>query len=195
MTDPTPAEMDLERLGRETASVFELLPWRVVPSRIYGPGYIDVVDKSGKQVLTSKKGDPVLAFIVSCVNAQPALLSRLRAADQRAAELAAQNASLRAAGEQALSALDRLMGDSDLPDDDSPEMQACQALSTALRTTPAEALAVVREHVAASEEALAILDQSYPSGGVTITGIRKRAREAIDAARRIFGPAARGEAG
>lgn len=42
------------------------------------------------------------------------------------------HAALLEACEAAHSALDRLMGDSDLPDDDSPEMQACLALRAAI---------------------------------------------------------------
>lgn len=36
------------------------------------------------------------------------------------------------AAEKAFQALDVLMGDSDLPEDDSPEFEACQALANAI---------------------------------------------------------------
>lgn len=63
------------------------------------------------------------------------MAKKLSAAQKFAAEqktLRKSHANLLAAGREALSALDTLMGDSDLPEDDSPEFLACQKLAKAI---------------------------------------------------------------
>jgi hypothetical protein len=70
-----------------------------------------------------------ITYVRTRHHSEPRIDDRVAALEAEVAKLKAEKRRLVRAGKDAASALDSLMGDSDLDDDDSPEFKACQKLN------------------------------------------------------------------
>ncbi|MFM9943419.1 MAG: hypothetical protein ACKVP7_28475 [Hyphomicrobiaceae bacterium] len=108
---------DLEQLGRLLDSVRRSIP--------IGDHHRDVAIRDGLEQLG-------ITYITTRHHSDARLDEQVAALKERVQRLEDDKKKLVKAGKAAASALDTLMGDSDLDDDQSPEFKACQRMNKVL---------------------------------------------------------------